>query len=79
MNKLGLEELESEHYRFKFRKSSEVIIPDSFYEWAITNNPDILRIKYEADKRAVKELLADKTPDDVGGAYIQENKKVKIT
>lgn len=79
MTKLDVEELRSDHYRFKFRRSSAVVIPDRFYEWAITHNPELLKIKYEADKRAVKELLADKTPDEVGGAYIQENKKVSIT
>ena len=73
----NIDKIETVRNVIKFSKSSAVETSDNFIEWAETNAKDLLRVKTEADKIAIKSAIQEgKVPEEY--AKIVEKKNLQI-
>ena len=73
---LGNQKFETPKVAVSFRKSQKVDTTESFLTWASEWRPDLIRVKTEADKTAIKKALKDGA--EIPGVEIKESYSLTI-
>jgi hypothetical protein len=77
LKELNKTKIETSRNNIQIKKNpSSVVLDDSFINWAIENKPELIKVKHEADKLQIKEIL--KKEIEIPFARLEQKEKIYI-